>query len=91
MFGIQSGNSTIESCHINIPLFEGLKPLGKSFEYQNCKNGGWSASWGHNETTGHAVMTLMNRYKDRRAYFGFTEVNTRVLLGDNGPRPTYWL
>ncbi|KAK2004487.1 hypothetical protein LX36DRAFT_744723 [Colletotrichum falcatum] len=91
MFGIQSGNSTIESCHINIRLFEGLNPLGKSFSHQNCNNGGWSASWGHNETTGHAVMTLFNKYKDRRAYYGFTGVNTNVLLGDNGPRPTYWL
>ncbi|KAK2025002.1 hypothetical protein LX32DRAFT_77784 [Colletotrichum zoysiae] len=91
MFGIQSGNSTIESCHINVRLYEGLKPLGKSFAYQDCKSGGWAASWGHNETTGHAVMTLFNKYKDRVAYYGFTEVNTNVLLGDKGPRPTYWL
>ncbi|GKT58778.1 hypothetical protein ColTof4_10219 [Colletotrichum tofieldiae] len=91
MFGIQSGNSTIEVCHINVPLFEGLRALGKSFAHQECKHGGWSASWGHNETTGAAVMTVINKYKDRRAYFGFTEVNTRVLLGNNGPNPTYAL
>ncbi|GKT49165.1 uncharacterized protein ColSpa_09346 [Colletotrichum spaethianum] len=59
VFGIQSGNSTIEACHINIPLFEGLRALGKSFAHQECKHGGWSASWGQNETTGMAVMTLI--------------------------------
>ncbi|KZL86731.1 hypothetical protein CI238_03235 [Colletotrichum incanum] len=91
MFGIQSGNSTIEACHINVPLFEGLRALGKSFVHQNCKHGGWSASWGHNETTGTAVMTVVNKNKDRCAYFGFTDVNTRVLLSDNGPNPTYAL
>ncbi|OHW91726.1 hypothetical protein CSPAE12_09708 [Colletotrichum incanum] len=58
MFGIQSGNSTIEACHINIPLFEGLRALGKSFSHQKCRHGGWSASWGHNETKGTAVMTV---------------------------------
>ncbi|GJC82050.1 hypothetical protein ColLi_04888 [Colletotrichum liriopes] len=59
MFGIQSGNSTIEACHINVPLFEGLRTLGKSFSHQKCRHGGWSASWGHNETTGTAVMTVV--------------------------------
>ncbi|KAK1599762.1 uncharacterized protein LY79DRAFT_150749 [Colletotrichum navitas] len=51
MVGVRSGNSTIESCHITIRPFEGLKPPGKSFAHQNCKDGGWSASWRHNETT----------------------------------------
>ncbi|OHE96355.1 hypothetical protein CORC01_08278 [Colletotrichum orchidophilum] len=86
-FGIQSGHNPIETCHIVTPLFEGIQPLGMSFANVACKYGGWTASWGHNETTDEAVMTLINANHDRIAYFGFNEVSTHIILGDNGPRP----
>ncbi|KAK1672585.1 hypothetical protein BDP55DRAFT_731340 [Colletotrichum godetiae] len=84
-FGIQAGDAPVEMCRLIIPMFEGTKPLGKSFAYEECMSGGWTASWGHNETTGEAVMTLMNPNHDRAAFFGFNNVNTNTLLGDNGP------
>ncbi|KAL2873928.1 hypothetical protein SGCOL_010899 [Colletotrichum sp. CLE4] len=85
-FGIQSGPLT-EACLLIMPLFEGTVPLGKSFADAPCGYGGWTVSWGHNETTDEAVMTLMNANHDRRAFYGFNDVSKNIILGDNGPRP----
>ncbi|UQC82615.1 uncharacterized protein CLUP02_08105 [Colletotrichum lupini] len=85
---LPAGRLRISSdCLLIIALFEGTVPLGKSFADAACGYGGWTVSWGHNETTDEAVMTLMNVHHDRRAFYGFNDVSKNIILGDNGPRP----
>ncbi|KXH46207.1 hypothetical protein CNYM01_07699 [Colletotrichum nymphaeae SA-01] len=86
-FGIQALGTPIEQCLLIIPLFQGTRPLGKSFYDAPCDYGGWTVSWGHNETTDEAVLSLINANHDRIAYFGYNNVSTNVVLGTNGPRP----
>ncbi|WYZ38822.1 hypothetical protein EsH8_III_000736 [Colletotrichum jinshuiense] len=88
-FDIESGDEPAESCHLQVPLYEGTRSLGKSFYGRECSTGGWKVSWGHNEATDEAVMTLINKNHDRHAYFGFNQVSSNVVLGANGPNPTW--
>ncbi|TDZ13132.1 hypothetical protein C8035_v000026 [Colletotrichum spinosum] len=65
------------------------RPSAKSFFGQNCGQyaQGFDVSWGHNETSDEAVMTLVNNGYQKRAYFGFNNVSTIVVQGRRGPSP----
>ncbi|KAL0943976.1 uncharacterized protein CTRU02_201863 [Colletotrichum truncatum] len=88
-FSIQAGDASSEYCFLEIPVAQG-ETYSKSFYGRECQQGaaGWTISWGHDESTDEAVMTVVNRDRRKHAYFGFNNVSTHVLLGVNGPSPT---
>ncbi|TEA17953.1 hypothetical protein C8034_v011623 [Colletotrichum sidae] len=61
----------------------------KSFFNQQCGENArdFSVSFGHNETTDEAVMTLVDTVQRKLAYFGFNDVSKTSLWNWRGPSP----
>ncbi|KAJ0388024.1 hypothetical protein COL922a_001007 [Colletotrichum nupharicola] len=89
-FSIEGGDAPSEYCSLQIPVVQQDGASTKSFYGRECQEGakGWTVSWGQNEETDEAVMTLVNQDQHKHAFFGFNNVSTGVLLGNNGPSPT---
>ncbi|KAJ5015073.1 hypothetical protein K4K57_000654 [Colletotrichum sp. SAR 10_99] len=89
-FSIEGGDETGQYCLLQIPVVQQDGTSTNSFYNRACLEGakGWTVSWGQDETTDEAVMTLVNQDQHKHAFFGFNNVSKGVLLGNNGPSPT---
>ncbi|KAJ0381513.1 hypothetical protein COL26b_000191 [Colletotrichum chrysophilum] len=89
-FSIEGGDEPSQYCLLQIPVVQQDGTSTKSFYNRACLEGakGWTVSWGQDETTDEAVMTLVNQDQHKHAFFGFNNVSKGVLLGNNGPSPT---
>ncbi|KAF6819778.1 hypothetical protein CSOJ01_01185 [Colletotrichum sojae] len=88
-FVILAANAPGQTCFLEKKVVDDAGVSSKSFFSKECDQApDWVASWGHNENTDEAVLTLVNKKYGRHAYFGFNNVSSRLMIGESGPSPT---